>query len=429
MRFLRNSHQRLLAYTKLLTSYVNQGHHHQALTLFSQLFSSPDLALDPYAFPLALKSSAALHLPHSVALIHAHAVKAGLLSNPFVASALVDSCGKCISITSARQLFEECPQRNVVVWNAMISLYSRSNDITNALRLFELMDVTPTESSYNSIIASLAESDDGSSRALGFYRRMQGSGLKPNLITVLALLPACVSIGSLNLIKEVHGFAMRHHIQLHSHLSSGLVEAYGRCGCLIDARKIFDQMPERDVVAWSSMISAYAFHGNARIMMSLLQKMERDSVRPDGIMFLSVLKACSHAGLADDALEYFELMTKHYGVEAGSDHYSCLVDVLSRAGRLNDAHEVLQGMPVKATAKAWGALLGACRNHGEVGLAEIAGRALFEIEPENAGSFVLLSSIYAAAGKYEEAERVRRQMEERGVKRMPGSSWFISRKS
>ncbi|KAG1347188.1 Pentatricopeptide repeat [Cocos nucifera] len=393
------------------------------------MFSSPDLALDPFAFPLALKSSAALHLPPAVALIHAHVVKAGLLCNPFVASALVDAYGKCISVTYARQLFEECPQRNVVVWNAMISLYSRSNDITNALRLFELMDVTPTESSYNSIIAAFTESDDGSSRALGFYRRMQGSGLKPNLITILALLPACVSIGALNLIEEVHGFAMRHDIQLHSHLSSGLVEAYGRCGCLINARRIFDQMLERDVVAWSSMISSYAFHGNAQIVMSLLQKMERDDVRPDGIMFLGVLKACSHAGLADDALEYFELMTKGYGVVAGSDHYSCLVDVLSRAGRLNEAYEVIQGMPVKATAKAWGALLGACRNYGEVGLAEIAGRVLFEIEPENAGNFVLLSSIYAAAGKYEEAERVRRQMEERGVKRMPGSSWFISQKS
>lgn len=429
MRSLRNSHQRLLSYTKLLTSYVNQGRHHKALTLFSQMFSSPDLALDPFAFPLALKSAAAVHLSHAVDSIHAHAVKAGLLSNTFVASALVDSYGKCISITCARQLFEECPQRNAVVWNAMISLYSRSNDITNALRLFELMDVTPTESSYNSIIAALAESDDRSSRALGFYRRMQGSGLKPNLITVLALLPACASIGALSLIKEVHGFAIIHHIQSHCHLSSGLVEAYGRCGCLINARRIFDQMPERDVVAWSSMISAYAFHGNAQIVMRLLQKMESDDVWPDGIMFLGVLKACSHAGLADDALEYFELMTKGYGVEAGSDHYSCLVDVLSRAGRLNEAYEVIQGMPVGATAKAWGALLGACRNYGEVRLAEIAGRVLFEMEPENAGNFVLLSSIYAAAGKYEEADRVRRQMEERGVRRMPGSSWFISHKS
>jgi len=291
--------------------------------------------------------------------------------------------------------------------------------------LFGMMDVLPNASSYNSIIAALSESDDGSHRALEFYHKMRGSGLDANLITILALLPACVNLGALNLIKEIHGFAMRGRIYPHPHLGSGLVEAYGRCGCLVYARRIFNSMQERDVVVWSSMVSAYAFHGDAHIAMSVFKQMDMENVRPDGIMFLGILKACSHSGLADDALKYFEIMTERYGVQASSDHYSCLVDVLSRAGRLNEAYEVIKGMPVKATAKTWGALLGACRNYGEVRLAEIAGRVLFEIEPENAGNYVLLASVYSRAGKFEEAEKVRREMEERGVKRSPRSSWVI----
>ncbi|XP_077211096.1 tetratricopeptide repeat (TPR)-like superfamily protein [Tasmannia lanceolata] len=425
----KSNHQRLLSYTKILASHVNQARYGQALALFNHMRASPSLSLDPFVFPLALKSCSALHLPRHGSAIHAHATKAGLHSNPFVACALVDMHGKCVSVSSARQLFDEITHRNVVVWNAMISLYSRSNDIPSALQLFELMDVSPIPSSYNSIIASLSESEEGVSRALAFCRRMQVSGVKPNLVTVLALLPACVGMAALNLVKEIHGFSVRNHIDPNPHLSSGLVEAYGRCGFLSNARRVFDEIPERDVVTWSAMVSAYGLNGEAETALSVFQQMESTKIRPDRVSFLGVLKACSHAGLPDKALSYFKQMQEDYGLEAGSDHYSCLIDVLSRAGRLHEAYGIIRGMPMKASAKAWGALLGACRNYGEVELAEIAGRVLFEIEPDNAGNFVLLSSIYASAGRFEEAERVRREMIDRGVKRMPGSSWVISQAS
>ncbi|KAF8364872.1 hypothetical protein HHK36_023725 [Tetracentron sinense] len=421
-----NHQQRLLSYTKLLTSHVNQGRHDQALSLFHHMHASPALALDPFVFPLALKSCAALHRPRLGASVHTHTIKTFLLSNPFVACAIVDMYGKCTSVSLARQMFDEILQRNVVVWNAMISLYTHSNHLSLALELFESMDVSPNASSYNSIIAGLSKLGDGSSQALVFYRRMQGSGVKPNLITLLAILPACVGLAALNLIREIHGYSTRTGIAPHPHLSSGLVEAYGRCGCLVYARYVFEHMRERDVVAWSSMVSAYALHGEAETALKIFEQMELAKVQPDGITFLGVLKACSHAGLADEAQKYFERMCEDYKLEVGSDHYACLVDVLSRAGRLYEAYEVIREMPVKVTAKAWGALLGACRNYGELELAQIAGRILIEIEPHNAANFVLLASIYAGAGRFEEAERVRREMKERGVKAMPGSSWVIN---
>ncbi|KAK9285700.1 hypothetical protein L1049_024899 [Liquidambar formosana] len=425
MASYNSNYLRLLSHTKLLASHVNQGRHEQALALFHHMHTSIALTLDPFVFPLALKSCAAIQHPQLGTAIHGHVVKSSFLENPFVACALVDMYGKCVSISLARKLFDEIPQRNVVVWNAMISLYAHSNHVADALELFESMDVVPNASTFNTIVAGLSGLDEGSFRALKFYRQMRELGLKPNLITLLALLPACVGVAALNLIKEIHGYSIRNDIDPHPHLRSGLVEAYGRCGSLINASNTFRSINERDVVAWSSLISAYALHGEAKTALEIFRQMEMAKIQPDGITFLGVLKACSHAGLADEALEYFARMRKDYGLEASSDHYSCLVDVLSRAGRLYEAYEVIRDMPVKVTAKAWGALLGACRTYGEVELAEIAGQALFEIEPDNAANYVLLARIYASVGRHEEAQRMRTEMNERGVKAAPGSSWVV----
>ncbi|KAF7076572.1 hypothetical protein CFC21_081203 [Triticum aestivum] len=432
-------HQRLATLTKALTAHVNAGRHGDALAFFAHMASDPALPplADPsfaYALPLALKSAAALRLPSSAAAapIHALARKCrGLLSNPFVASALVVSYGACAgsSPESARRLFDELPGRTAVVWSAMISVYVRSGDVAAAARALGEMDVVPTASCFNSVIAAVAESGDRPARAVELYRRMQGMGVRPSLITLLALVPVCTALGALGSVREVHSFALRHDMFASCHLGSSLIEAYGQCGSLVGAQRVFDLVDERDVVVWSAMVSAYAFHGHGNVAMSLFRRMELDKVRPDGIMFLGVLKACGHAGRADEALKYFDVLTKTHGVEACGDHYSCLVDVLGRAGRLHQAYDVIRTMPVRVTAKAWGALLAACRKYGEVGLAEVAARALFEIEPENAGNFVSLANVYSGLGMHEEAERVRRDMEQRGLQSSPGSSWTIHRKS
>ncbi|KAK4846823.1 hypothetical protein QYF36_022324 [Acer negundo] len=420
-----SNYLRLLSFTKQLSSYVNQGLHDRALALFQRMQASLALPLDPFVFPLVLKSCAAVHRPQLATSIHAHATKSSLLTNPFVACALVDVYGKCVSISMARKLFDEIPLRSVVLWNVMMSLYTRSGLVMDALKLYEVMDVAPDESSFNSLIAGLSELEDGSFKAIAFYRRMQEFGLKPDLITLLTLLRACLGLATLNLVREIHGYAVRNQIDSHTHLRSGLVEAYGRCGCLVNAQNVFQSMEERDVVAWSSLISAYALHGEARTALEIFQEMEFTKVWPDGITFLGVLKACSHAGLADEALHYFSRMRKDFGVQASSEHYSCLVDVLSRAGRIQEAYEIIREMPVKVTARAWGALLGACQTYGDVELAEIAGRALSEIEPDNPASYVILARIYANVGRHEDAQRMRMEMREKGAKAGAGSSWIV----
>ncbi|KAL6909371.1 hypothetical protein ACP4OV_001652 [Aristida adscensionis] len=429
-------HHRLASLTKQLASHVNAARHRDALALFAGMLSAPDLPppADPsfaHALPLGLKSATALRLPRAAAAFHALAAKRGLLSSPFLASALVASYGGGAppDPALARRLFDELPARNAVVWSAMITVHVRSGDLDAAARALDAMDVTPTASCFNVVIAAVAERGDHPVQAIELYRRMRRVGVPPSFITLLAIVPVCTELGALTSIKEVHGFAVRHGMSPRSHIGSSLIEAYGRCGFLAGAQRVFDQVQDRDVVVWSSLVSAYAFHGRAEAAMTLFRDMELDDVRPDGIMFLSLLAACAHAGHADDALQYFDVLTKRYGVEACRDHYSCLVDVLGRAGRLHQAYELIQTMPVKVTAKAWGALLGACRKYGEVGLAEVAGRALFDIEPHNAGNFVSLANIYSGVGLHEEAEKVRKEMEQRGVQRLPGSSWTIHNKS
>ncbi|KAM3343559.1 hypothetical protein P3S68_025648 [Capsicum galapagoense] len=425
MSSFSSNFQRLLSYTKLLTSHVNQGQHQQALSLFHHIHSTLSHSLDPFVFPLALKSCAALSFPQLGATVHAHTYKASFLSNPFVACALVDMYGKCVSVESARRLFDELPERNVVVWNSMISVYLRCNDVVRALELFEVMDVGRNEATFNAVIAGLVETLDGFCKAVSCYREMERMGLRPNLITILALLRACVGVADVNLIEQIHGYSIRNDIDPDVQLRSGLIEGYGRCGCLDKAHLVFLSMRNRDVVAWSSLISAYALHGKARTALDVFEQMEKANVRPDGITLLGVLKACSHAGLADEAQLYFSRMRVRYGVEANSDHYSCLIDVLSRAGRLHQAYDVIRKMPVKVTAKAWGALLASCRTYGEVELAEIAGKALFEVEPENPANFVILARIYASNRRFQEAERLRQEMIKRGMKAAPGSSWVV----
>ncbi|CAJ2658997.1 unnamed protein product [Trifolium pratense] len=428
------NHQRLLSMTKLITSHVNQSRHKQALSIFHNMHSTLYMSLDPHVFTLVLKSCTTLHLPHLATSIHSHLFKSSFLeNNPFLSSSLLNFYGHCISLNSAHQLFDETPHRNIIVWNSIIALYSRSQHITTAINLFNLMNVPRNESTFNPIIAalSLSNQNNASFKAINFYRKMIELRLKPTLITLLALLPASVSIAALNLIKEIHGYAIRNDIDWHPQLSSGLIEAYGRCGCLMNSRKVFSKMREcdKDVVVWSSLISACALHGEAKEALEIFREMEVSGVKPDGITFLGVLKACSHAWLVDEALYCFMRMHKDYGVEPNSEHYSCLVDVLSRCGRLYEAYEVIKGMPVKVTAKAWGALLGACRNYGELGLAEIAGKALAEVEPDNAANYVLLAKIYASIGRQDEADRMIREMKEKGVKTRGGSSWVVHSES
>ncbi|XP_072975220.1 pentatricopeptide repeat-containing protein At5g56310-like [Typha angustifolia] len=197
---------------------------------------------------------------------------------------------------------------------------------------------------------------------------------------------------------------------------------YCKCGDLVSARSVFNAIARKSVVTWNTMIMGLAFNGHGHDGLSLFEDMKRSSQQPNAVTFVGILGCCTHAGLADKGRELFHSMHSEHGIEPRLDHYGCMVDLLGRCGLVKEAHGLVRSMPMRPSAAIWGALLSACRSHGELGLAEVAIKELIELEPWNSGNYVLLANLYANAGRWEEAEKARCLMKEKSVQKVPGQS-------
>eukprot|EP01018_Ginkgo_biloba_P016729 Gb_00639 [translate_table: standard] len=415
----------LVSWTAMVGGYARHGCCEEALKLFHEM-QLAGLPPDNFLFPLALKACASLAALQQGKEIHSHTIISGLDSDVFVGSALVDMYSKCGRPEFARHVFDKMSQRNLVSWNAMIAGYSQNGRHEEALNLFRQMESTgikPNVISWNTMIAGYAQKGLGY-EALKMLIDMQSLGEKPNLVTILSAIPACGNIAGLEKVMEIHGYIIRSGFESHVFVESAIVDMYCKCGSIDNARRVFDKMSERDVVSWSSMISGYAMHGHAEDALMLFFQMQQARAKPDYITFIGVLSACSHAGLVDEARQYLKQMSRDYQIQPSVEHYSCMVDLLGRAGHLNEAHELINTMPLEPNAAVWGALLGACRVHCNIDLGERVAEHLFHLEPENAGNYVLLSNIYAAAGRWDAAAKVRKMMKDKGVKKTPGWSWI-----
>nr|ABK26521.1 unknown [Picea sitchensis] len=238
------------------------------------------------------------------------------------------------------------------------------------------------------------------------------------------ILRACASVAALEQGKQVHADIIKIGFELDVSVSNGLVDMYGKCGRIEDAQEVFSKLLEPDVASWNAMISGLAQHGCGKEAVLLFEQMLQTGVKPNQITFVVVLSGCSHAGLVDEGRNYFDSMTRDHGISPKAEHYSCMVDLFGRAGCLDEALNFINQMPVEPNASVWGSLLGACRVHGNIELAERAVEQLIELTPENPGTYVLLSNIYAAAGRWDDAGKVRKMMKDRSVKKEPGCSWI-----
>lgn len=252
--------------------------------------------------------------------------------------------------------------------------------------------------------------------------------MKPDKFTFPSILRACASIVSLEQGKQVHACIIKTESEPNIVLESSLVDMYVKCGTIEDARRVFDKMPERNVVSWTAIIAGYGRYGDSKEVFMLFEQMQQLGLKPNYVTLLAILNACSHAGLVDEAWHYFESIDRDYHIKPRVEHYSCMVDLLGRAGRLDEANEFINRMPLKPHAAIWGTLLGACRMHGNIELGKIAAEHLFNLDSQNAGKYVVLSNIYAAAGRWEDVAKVRKLMKDRGVKKEPGCSWIEYRK-
>ncbi|XP_011624162.2 pentatricopeptide repeat-containing protein At2g29760, chloroplastic-like [Amborella trichopoda] len=338
-----------------------------------------------------------------------------------VGNALLGMYGKCGCIEKARRVFDEMPERSLVSWVSMMHAYGVVKRVEEARKIFDEMPERNAVAwtcmvGVYARVGSFAE-------ALKLFKEMQCASVKPNEATLVSITSICAHMGALELGRWVHSLMGEHGIKLSIRLGTSLIDMYSKCGTLELALMVFHEMPERNVNSWTAMIVGLALHGEGKGAIDLFSHMEGQGLKPNCVAFVGVLSACSHAGLVDEGLHYFELMSSRYHLEPKIEHYGCLVDLLGRAGRLREAREFIESMPFEPNSAVLGALMGACLAHGNLELGEWVGRWLLELEPHHCGRYIVLSNIYASCKRWDEALNVRKMMDERGVYKKPGFSW------
>ncbi|XP_057957640.1 putative pentatricopeptide repeat-containing protein At3g08820 [Malania oleifera] len=445
----------IFTYNTILRAFAQNNHWIHTLQYFNSQLSSPDApGPDEYTFTSVLKACSGLSSAVDGEKIHGLVAKLGLESNVFVQNSLVDMYFKVGSFLVAQKLFDEMPERDVVSWNTLVSGLCLCGHVNKARRVFDslvdktlvswstmisgyaklgrledarqLFDEMPERNvvCWNAMIAGYAQNEKYS-EAIELFRRMQQMGAAgPNDVTLTSVLSACAHLGALDLGKWIDKFISRHRKELSLFLGNALADMYAKCGCILEARRIFDKMQERDVISWSIIITGLAMHGHANEAFGCFFEMLKCGLKPNEVTFMGLLTACTHAGLVDKGLNYFNTMNREYGIRPAVEHYGCVVDLLSRAGRLDEAESLINSMPMKPNVVVWGALLGGCQIYKDTWRGERVVHRILELDSEHSGSYVYLAKIYTSMGRLDEAARCRLRMQDDGVLRTPGCSWI-----
>ncbi|XP_027341762.1 pentatricopeptide repeat-containing protein At3g62890-like [Abrus precatorius] len=390
-----------------------------AITLFIRLRQMGTLP-NPFTCSFVLKACTTLFDVSTGRIVHGYVEKLGFQKNLILQNMVFHLYAICGEMRNAELLFDKMPQRDVVTWNIMMGQLIKRGDVGGAYGLFSLMPERNVRS-WTSMISGFVQCGKAK-EAVELFLEMEREGLKPNEFTVAAVLAACADLGDLDFGKSVHRLVDRDGFGGDVLVCNTLIDMYVKCGCLEEGFRVFDAMPERTVVSWSSLIMGFAMHGHGEKALELFGEMIGSGVRPTHVTFIGILHACSHMGWVEKGHEFFTIMSRDYGIVPIIEHYGCLVDMLSRAGFLKEAHEVIINMPMSPNGVIWGALLGGCRLHKNTELAEEAMKHISELDPLNDGYYVVLSNVYAEAGKWEEVTRIRKLMKHRGVKKTPGCS-------
>eukprot|EP01018_Ginkgo_biloba_P034747 Gb_24821 [translate_table: standard] len=408
----------VVSWTVMIAAYARYRHAEEALALFYQMQGT---GIQPNEFTFATVVPVCSNY-ETLKDVHQEIVKSGFQSDVFVGSALIDMYAKCGRMENARYVFDKMPRRDVVSWNAMIAGYAQNGHVDKALELFQTMPERDV-ASWTAMIAGCSQNGHGE-EAMKRFQQMQLAGVRPDSGTFAILLASCANLAALEQGKEVHEVIIRSGFQYNLFVSSALIDMYAKCGSIENARIAFSKMPQRNVVSWNAMIVGFAMHGCSKEALHLFEQMQNSGTSPDHVTFVGVLSACCHAGLVNKGWQYFECMIKYYHIRPTMENYGCMVDLLGRAGHLDEAYDFINKMPIKPDATVWGCLLGACRIHINVELGERVAEQIFELDPKNSAPYVLLSNIYAAAGRWDDTEKVRKMMKDRNVKKSPGCSWI-----
>ncbi|KAK4278143.1 hypothetical protein QN277_016031 [Acacia crassicarpa] len=369
--------------------YSRNGFSKEALKLYCEMLSTGHVRPNNFALSMALKACADMSDSLVGSAVHAQIIKSDEEADQVVNNALLRFYVECGCLGEALKVFEEMPQRNVVSWNTLMSGVAAQGKVSEAFDVF---------------------------------RVMQRENIKFSCVSLTTILSMCARVTALHSGKEIHGQIVKSRKKGDLPLLNSLMDMYAKCGAHAYCEKVFYSMQNRDLTSWNTMLTGYAINGYIEEAMALFDEMISYGMKPDSITFIALLSGCSYSGLADKGQELFNMM-EDYEMKPSVEHYACLVDILGRAGRIEEALDLVRNMPMNPSGSIWGSLLNSCRLHRNVPLAEFVAERLFEIEPHNAGNYVMLSNIYAKAEMWHGVKRVRDMMAMRGIKKETGCSW------
>ncbi|XP_044463261.1 pentatricopeptide repeat-containing protein At4g33170-like [Mangifera indica] len=388
--FERKDEFDLATWNAMMFGYILSNDSHKALKLFSLMHASGERP-DQITLATAVKASGCLLGLRQGKQIHAYVTKSGFDSDLCVSSGILDMYVKCGDMVDARLVFNDIPTPDDVAWTTMIFGCVENGDEEHALSI---------------------------------YHQMRLSGVLPDEYTFATLVKASSCLTALEQGKQIHANVIKLDCALDTYVGTSLVDMYAKCGNIEDAYQLFKQMNVRNIALWNAMLVGLAQHGNGEEALKLFKVMKANGFEPDRVTFIGVLSACSHSGLVSEAYEHFHSMHDKYGIEPEIEHYSCLVDALGRAGRTQEAEELIISMPFEASASMYRALLGACRVKGDKETGKRVAEKLLALEPSDSAAYVLLSNMYAAANQWNDVTRARRTMKRKNVKKDPGFSWI-----
>ncbi|XP_042507531.1 pentatricopeptide repeat-containing protein At5g44230 [Macadamia integrifolia] len=410
-------------WTALIRGYSLSGPFSEAVPLYNRMRKEGTTPVT-FTFCALFKACSATLDFNSGRQLHCQTILiGGFESDLYVGNTLIDMYLKCGFLEYGRRMFDEMIDRDVISWTSLIVAYAKSGDMEVAEELF---DGLPEKDMvvWTAMVTGYAQ-NARPKEALRLFERMWGAGVETDEVTLVGVISACAQLGAEKYARWIRNVAEHAGLDPRTNVvvGSALIDMYSKCGSVGEAYQVFEMMTERNVYSYTAMIGGFAMHGQADAAMRLFCEMVETETRPNRVTFIGALTACSHARLVEQGRQLFASMQEVYGITPSADHYACMVDLLGRAGHLEEAYELVKTMEIKPHGGVWGALLGACRIHGNPDIAEIAVSHLFDLEPNGIGNYVLLSNIYASAGRWDDVSRMRKLIRKKGMKKNPACSW------
>ncbi|XVF34892.1 hypothetical protein REPUB_Repub18cG0097600 [Reevesia pubescens] len=445
-----------VSYNTVIAGLAGSGFSHKALEVLVKM-NRDGFKPTEYTHVSVLNACSRLLDLRKGKQIHGRILVGNLGRNVFVWNALTDMYAKCGEIDRARWLFDRMNNKNVVSWNSLISGYLKNGQPKKCIDLFQEMQVRglkPDEVTVSNVLGAYFQSgliaeasnifsmikkkdkvcwttiivgyaQNGKEEdALNLFSKMLLEGVNPDNFTISSVVSCCAKLASLCHGQVVHGKAILFGVEDDLLVSSALVDMYCKCGITKDAWVVFEMMPIRNVVSWNAMIGGYAQNGQDLEALALYEEMLQEHLKPDSITFVAVLSACNHAGLIEKGRRYFDSITEQHALVPTLDHYACMINLLGRSGCMRQAVDLIRNMPHEPSSLIWSTLLSVCALKGDIEHGEMAAKCLFELDPLNAGPYIMLSNMYATCGRWEDVASVRSLMKTKNVKKFAAYSWI-----